>query len=395
MTALLAAAVLAADPPTLFPPRDFVEYWSAARVHLRGGDPYSGEQLLPLQREMYGRPDMDEVVSLWTPPWTLPLYWPFGALPPLEGHLLWVAVQVLAVVAGVWMAWRVYGGPTDRLWGLAPVGLAAGFGPVWWMVGYGQNTGLLVLGLGGFLYHRTRGRPYTAGAFAALTAIKPHLLAVFGVVLVVDALSRDGRRALLAGAGVLAALAAVALIPDPGVFQQFLDSARRPRTGAQVPLSHWALPTVGWWVRAWAAWDALKTDSGAGFWIQFVPTAVAALVAGGWRVRAGRRWDWAAALPWLVYGSALATPYGGWIFDLTVLLIPLTRTAARLARHPQMIPATIAVAGLLLVSLATLFVPAVAQQEFGFQYGLHHHVWLTPAVLGLDLLVIRMVPKAL
>ena len=32
--------------PDFFPPRDFVEYWSAATVLAHGGNPYDGKQLL-------------------------------------------------------------------------------------------------------------------------------------------------------------------------------------------------------------------------------------------------------------------------------------------------------------------------------------------------------------
>jgi hypothetical protein len=61
----LAPAAPAADL------RDFVEYWSAARVHAAGGNPYDGAQLLPLQRDALGEPGRTEAVMLWTPPWTL------------------------------------------------------------------------------------------------------------------------------------------------------------------------------------------------------------------------------------------------------------------------------------------------------------------------------------
>lgn len=401
MTVFLAVAVLAADPPTLFPPRDFVEYWSAARVHLRGGDPYSGEQLLPLQREALGEPDRTLAISLWTPPWTLPLYWPCGALPAFEGHLLWVVTQGLAVAVGAVLLWRAFGGPTGTtpagrlLWGVAPVGLAAGFAPVWWMTAYGQNTGLLVLGLAGFVFYRQRGRPLAAGAFAALTAIKPHLLAAFGVVLVLDAITRDGRRALLAGVGMIAVGAGLAVVPNAAVFGQFREAVTRPKTAAVVPLSQWQVPTLGYQLRKAVAGDRFDADSGAGFAVQFVPCAAACLFAAGWRLARGARWDWTAALPGLVYLSVLSAPYGAWMFDLTVLLVPLARTAARLARLPRPLPAQLAASGLLALSFATVFAPQVLNRPGpdGFQVMLHHYVWFAPAVLGLDLLVSRMLPN--
>ena len=59
MAAVLVAAVafigwkgahLLSDP-SVFPPDDFVEYWAAGRLNVRGENPYDGALLLPLERE--------------------------------------------------------------------------------------------------------------------------------------------------------------------------------------------------------------------------------------------------------------------------------------------------------------------------------------------------------
>src|SRR5215212_2398045 len=119
-----------ARPPTVIPPKDFVEYWSAARVHLHGGDPYDGPQVLPFQKEAAGEPLKTQPTMLWTPPWTLPLYLPFGLLDPRPAHLLWLAVQLGCVIGSAYLLWNCFSGPTrPRLWYAAPPLIAATFGP--------------------------------------------------------------------------------------------------------------------------------------------------------------------------------------------------------------------------------------------------------------------------
>jgi hypothetical protein len=252
------------------------------------------------------------------------------------------------------------------------------------MVVFGQNTGLLVLGLGGFLAARSGSRPVLAGAVGALTAIKPHLLAVFGLAVLLDATtSRAGRRVLLGGLLALAAGSALAVAVRPGVFAEFAAAVRQPPTAEVVPLAHWNVPTLGYKLRMLVEGDRLAADPGAGFAWQFVPLAVVCVgLVGAWLAR-GRRWDWPADLPWLVLASALASPYGAWIFDLTVLLVPVTAALARLTAGGRLIPATVCCAALALVSLATVAVPGAGGSGPG---GLEQFVWVTPAVAGWCLL---------
>jgi hypothetical protein len=336
-------AVWAAAAPTLFPPRDFVEYWSAARVYLRpGGDPYDGAQLLPLQREA-GDPERAEPTMLWTPPWTLPLYIPFGLLPPGPAHLAWLAVQAACVFVSVWLLWRVYGGPaardaTERLrWILVRLAVVACLAPVWWLFIFGQNTGFLLLGLAGFLQLRKHDRPVAAGAVAALTAIKPHLLALFGLALLLDAATRAGRRVLLGGVGALLVASMLAVLIDPGIFGKFVAALGRPTSANSVSVADWQLPLFSYRLRMWLAPGR--------FWVQFLPLAAGCvLLLPYWWLRR-RNWSWTVEVPRLVLASVLLAPYGAWIFDLVVLLVPVVQAVARVAARPRPVPILVAAIG--------------------------------------------------
>jgi hypothetical protein len=120
--------------------------------------------------------------------------------------------------------------------------------------------------------------------------------------------------------------------------------------------------------------DLLGERYGELFWVQFLPglAGLAAVGAYWWKRRAA--WDWRVETPRLVLASVLLAPYGSWIFDLTVLLVPVVQRAA-VARGPIGIAA---LAGLLTASILTLHPHLVAQ--------LHDMIWFAPAVLAVWLL---------
>ncbi len=346
--------------PDLMDPNDFLEYWSSGAVAVRGGNPYDPAELLPWQR--IAEPDKDGALMMWNPPWSLAIYMPLGALPLRWAMLIWVGMQLFSAMVACHLLWRAYGGEWRLSWVAQLVGIT--FAPVVWMVLFGQNTGLIALGLAGFIYFRKSNRPAIAGAFAALTALKPHLLAVFGVLLVLDAMTRRGRIALASGAAVLAASFAIALAVNPDVYEQYRAAIRNP--GPQtVPLDGFVLPVASYWLRMLLAPDQ--------FWVQFVPCAIACLGYAAYRFQQGSRWDWTRELPRIVWVSVITTPYGGWIFDLTVLLVPAMQAAAWVANHGRK-GAAIA------LGFAHLGITAVS---LIWTYTLPEFFWVVPAVLVL------------
>jgi len=245
------------------------------------------------------------------------------------------------------------------------VGPAIGvtFAPVVWAVLFGQNTGFVLLGLAGFAHFRKLGRPAMAGAFAALTALKPHLLAVFGVVLVLGAITRSGRVALAAGVGTLAAGLGLVVFANPAVLGQYVQALRSPGAGA-VPLDEWVLPVASYWLRV-----GLR----AGFWVQFVPCGLACLGYSAYRLAQGARWDWSVNLPWVVWVSVFTTPYGGWVFDLTVLLVPVIAVAATVTLRRRWALAAVLAMGNLAITTVSLVGDFTGP---GFY-------WVAPAIFGL------------
>jgi hypothetical protein len=377
--ALAFAADVAVRTPGFLVPRDFLEYWAAGRVNLRGGNPYHPDALLAEQK--HADPAREHAVMMWNPPPALALYMPLGALPSRWATLLWVGLQLTAVFVACELLWRAYSSeqaarsasgmlplveravhPERRHRWLAAV-VAISFAGTWWLVAYGQNTGLLLLGLAGFLHFTRQGKPLAAGACAALTALKPHLLAVFGVLLVADALAGRGRASLASGVVVILAALGVALAANPDVIAQFADAVRHPAEGA-VPLSEWSLPVPAYWLRMAVAPSQ--------FWVQFVPCAVACTGFVAYRLRKGAAWDWSRVLPLVVVASVLTTPYGGWVFDLPVLLVPVVWATARLVASGQWA----------FVALLVCVQAAATAASFAWPGALHGYWWVAPATLA-------------
>ncbi|MBN9119211.1 MAG: DUF2029 domain-containing protein [Planctomycetes bacterium] len=388
---LLFAADTVVRTPGFLMPRDFLEYWAAGRVNLRAGNPYHPDELLAEQQ--LADPAREHAVMMWNPPSALAVYMPLGAFPPRWAALLWAGLQFVSVFAACDLLWRVYcpawsdhsvtgfagsghgvtGPRQGHRWCAA--GVAISFVGTWWLVAYGQNTGFILLGLAGFLHFRRRGMPLAAGACAALTALKPHLLACFGVLLVADVVTRRGAKALVAGAAVVALALGAAVAANPSVIGQFVEAARRPAEGA-IPLSAWMLPVPAYWLRVWLA--------PGHFWVQFVPCAVACTGALAYRVWKGAAFDWQRALPLVVAASLIATPYGGWIFDLPVLLVPVVWAAARLVGEGRFALAAALVCGQ----------AAITAASFVWVGALHAYWWVAPAALALCVPAVGRVPRS-
>ncbi|HSQ57897.1 MAG TPA: glycosyltransferase 87 family protein, partial [Gemmata sp.] len=160
-----AALVLVLDrfvkSPDFHFPKDFLEYWGSGWLNLHGENPYDGEKLLAVQRSE--QPDRESAVMMWNPPPSLAVYMPLGLMGARWASILWLCLQFAAIMLACHWLWKLYAPDTpSRVRTEAVPATAkgswlpalAGFACVgtWWVIGYGQNTGLLALGLAGYLY---------------------------------------------------------------------------------------------------------------------------------------------------------------------------------------------------------------------------------------------------
>lgn len=353
---VLAAASLAAEArqlladPAVWPPDDFVEYWAAARLTLGGRNPYDPALLLPLQVAA-GR-DTADAVMMWNPPWALAAVLPLGLLPAREAQLLWLTVNLAAVVFCGDRLWLRLGGRADRRW----VGwlVALGWVPTLFALQSGQVGPLLLLGAVLFLECERRGWYALAGAATFLLAIKPHLAYLVWLAILFDPDGRRRWRTLAGGLAAGVAATAVPLLFDPYLLHEYADAL------GNRPPARWVSPTLG---------TVLRLVFGEHlFRLQFVPVVFGLLWFAWHRSRTGGRWDWTEQLPLLLLVSFVTAPYGAWPFDL-VLLLPAVVAMLTNGRSP-------AVASVLAINLACLGMNLLDAGSFAF-------LWVAPAVLVL------------
>jgi hypothetical protein len=331
---------------------DFVEYWSAGRLNLEGGNPYNPVQLLDLQNQA-GR-DAGEAVMMWNPPWTLLVAMPLGLLSYPASRTLWLLLNIAFVLLGVDLLWRVYGGSSRLRW----VGWLLGFSfvPVLDALKKGQTGILVLLGIVGFLYFVGNKRPWLAGLSLALLAIKPHLAYLFLLAVVFWAFHRRVWAVLAGFVMAITAAALIALVVNPQVFSQYLFAI------GNFPPTDWATPTLGGVLRL-----AFGPDR---FWLQFLPSLAGvlwllALWAGG---RAA--WDWPAQAPAVVLVSLLTAAYG-WSFDQPAALAAVIPVFATLTMRPWNVYSFLVLGSYALVNVLVLVTP---NNEIYF-------FWVAPALL--------------
>jgi hypothetical protein len=345
------------DDPTIWPPDDFIEYWSAAKLTIDGRNPYDPDLLLLLQQAA-GR-KTDEAVMMWNPPWSLSVVLPLGVLPPREAQLLWLLVNFAAIVYCGDRLWLLLEGTRERRWLGWTIALVAM--PTLFALQSGQIGPLLLLGAVLFLECERRGWYLAAGAATVLLAVKPHLAYLVWLAIGLDAIVRGRWRIVLGG--VLAGLvcSVIPLAFNAHVWQQYADAM------ANRPPSQWLSPTLGSLLRL-AFGEHL-------FRLQFVPMA-AGLIWFAWHWRKSTEWNWREQLPLLLLVSFVTAPYGAWPFDMVLLLPAATALfvswdCGRLGRAAE----TAAVpAGLVAVNLGCLVLNLLKFSSFWF-------LWVSPAVL--------------
>lgn len=294
IAALILAAVLILTLTSHPERRDYIEYWSSARLLLHHSDSYSATNLYTLEKaHQYAGPSP---IIMPNPPWTLFLVAPLGLVSIRLGLYLWTLAAVLCVLAFVHL---LNVGSSGR-------GLALVFAPFIACLCSGQSSPFLLLGFVLFLkFHRTR--PFWAGASLLLMAIKPHLFFIFWAVLLVDEIYRRRIRLFAGFASALAVASALPLYWDPKVWQHYLAMVRSWGALSQAPL-----PTASMLFRALIDLHA--------FWLLFVPSA-AAVLWGLWYYARNRRnhWNWATHGMLLMVVCIFTSPYS-WFSDEIVLL---------------------------------------------------------------------------
>jgi glycosyl transferase family 87 len=276
---------------------DSVAYWSAARLLLTGGNPYSPEEMLRLETSAgWSR---STALPTWNPPWTLVLFLPLGFSSYKIAQALWFLVNILILVSCSKALSRVYGNGEDNL------AFHVTFIPALVCLLVGQTSLFVLLGFVYFLRLVQQKQDTRAGVAAALLAVKPQLIYLFWPALLLWAIVQRRTRILIGFAAMLLVASLVVLWLNPAVFSFYMQKWR-----LMSPLES-PVHTIGTLLRSYFGWQR--------HWLAYLPSVCGlfwfVLRWGYWK-----RLDWRADLPTLLVVSLATTSYA-LIYDQAVLLI--------------------------------------------------------------------------
>ena len=283
---------------------DYVEYWSAGQLNLYGGNPYSPEQLLPLQLDTgrtFGVP-----VMMWNPPWMMLISMPFSVISYPISRVMWIIFFVILIIFSVNMTWQTFGGDRKFRWIAWLVGLS--FLPILEALKTGQTGPLLLLGAAGYLYFVKQNKLWLAGVLLSLLMIKPHILYLVLFSVLLWSIYEKQYRILLGMGFALIFATLIAWIANPNVIQQYFFAI------ANYPPQDWATPTIGGIVRFLAGPDL--------FWLQFLPPLLGGIWLFTYWFRNRNNWDWIEQTPLIILVSIFTAAYG-WTSDQSASLIPI------------------------------------------------------------------------
>ena len=308
------------------PLEDFVAYWTAAHLLLAHQNPYSLGEIFKFQHAL-GWHEPIPLVAL-NPPWTLPFFAPLGLTQSYAlAWLGWVGVMTGAIALSSRMLMDLYFGDL-RLPEISDTGayrclFALTFYPVLLSLKFAQTVPVVLLGSAAFIFYKQKKRPVLAGLVFALTAVKPNLVYLVWLALLFQAFQRRRWKTLVSAVGVVVALTAMALLLDRHAITEY-------RALASSPLPRLLMPGMAGVVRS-------LFPTREFFWFQFVPPVAGVIWFGLYWRKHRQDWNWQDRMPALVTASLLTTSWG-YMFDQTLLAIPIIAIAGHHANKLGRLP---------------------------------------------------------
>jgi Glycosyltransferase family 87 len=334
---------------------DFSRYWLSSRLLLSGADPYNASQALT-DPEAAGM-SLEQSCITYNPPWTLPLIAVFGLFSRPVGQMIWLLVQVTAVLLCTLYIWKMYAGQPKHRW--MALLLAFTFGPVVAaVVLQGQISPIILLGLIGFLIFIDRPqKSWLAGVFLIPASLKPQVLYLFFIAFFLWVVFSRKRSALVSFVSIIILLGIIVYLIDPQVYKQYLQcmSEKGP--------ANWATPTFGFYMRL--------LNNQTGFQLQFLPSIIGTAWMLYFWLKHRLEWEWKREMPLILFVTTISAAYI-WTYDLVVLLLPLLLAFIGLLGHNRRWEVVVLVACYVVIDLLYLWLH-LRMDDSKF-------IWLAPAL---------------
>lgn len=273
--------------------RDFISYWSSAKLLLAHQNPYAGQAVLRMENAAGS--GYREPLLMRNPPWALFVVAPLGLFSARIAAFLWllllIALSLLAVKC-------------LRL-GLKPPPLVVYlFAPILGCAMAGQVSILLLAGIAFFFkYHQDR--PWLSGLALLMPAMKPHLFLLLWPVILIECARRRNWRLLAAFGLGLAAAATFPMLFDPHIWPHYVAGIRAEHIDGQY------LANLSFLLRFMVP--------GHPVWVQTVPSMLGLALCARYYWRRRNLWNWRIDGAALLLVSTMVSPYS-WPFDQLLML---------------------------------------------------------------------------
>jgi hypothetical protein len=273
--------------------RDFICYWSSAKLLLSHQNPYAGPAVLKI--ENLAGAGYREPFIMRNPPWALLLVAPLGFFSAPVGAFVWlVALIALALLAVKCL----------RLGGKPPPLVVYLFAPIIGCAMAGQTSIFLLAGIAFFFKYHQR-QPWLSGLALLMPAMKPHLFLLLWPVILIESVKRKNWRLLAVSGAGLALAATVPLFFDPHIWAHYLAAMRAEHIEGQY------LANLSFLLRFMVPKHPV--------WVQAVPSVLGMALASRYYWRRRHLWNWRVDGAALLLVSTMVSPYS-WPFDQLLLL---------------------------------------------------------------------------
>ena len=281
---LLFGVTIALSSQLQSPNRDFIEYWSSAKLLAQHANPYDPAAILRVEKsQKFG---FDQPLVMGNPPTSLILFAPLGYLPYGLAASLWEMLLLLAALGSIRLL---------QPFALGRIPMVAFFlAAVIDCVLAGQSAILVLLGISLFI-RLQKDHPFWAGLALTLGILKPHLLSLFWLVLLFEVVRRRRFRIVVGGIVGFLGCCLSSVILNPHIWSDYRHD---------LPVSNLLLmqrPNVGTALRMWV-WPH-------GLWLQFVPLAIGVPLGLWFWWRTRHHWEWHREGAMIIAGAVLASPY--------------------------------------------------------------------------------------
>jgi hypothetical protein len=289
---------------------DFIEYWSAAKAFISGGNPYDSDELLFFQKQ--GGSNNSQPLMMYNPPWTLALILIFGFFNRSTGQIIWLLTNISILLFSSLEIWKIITNQSSQRWIALLVTFS--FISTILVLALGQITPFVLLGLVGLLTFLPNSKyDIASGLSLVLISIKPQLTIIFWFALVFWVVQQRRWLILISGSVILIILIGILSIYNPHLIQQYLGMLQTNQ------ILMWENPTIGSLLRF--VWFDNNN-----FWIHVMPIIFGAIWFIYYWNRKHDTWNWEDEIPILLLVSVLISPFT-WTYDY-VILVPVILLAA-------------------------------------------------------------------